>query len=89
MVNQLYENHLVRKGDACLTELHFRNIKLNSMQEAKGSTRDTSKMSTVEMQIAERLRKYPDEALTNLNQFIDEDLLEEGVRLLYDRSVPG
>jgi hypothetical protein len=25
-VNQLYENQLVRKGDACTTELHFRNI---------------------------------------------------------------
>lgn len=59
------------------------------MQEAKGSTRDTSKMSTVEMQIAERLRKYPDEALTNLNQFIDEDLLEECFQLLNKRSAAG
>jgi hypothetical protein len=25
-VNQLYENQSVRKGDACITELHFRNI---------------------------------------------------------------
>lgn len=73
MVNQLYENHLVRKGDACSTELHFRNIKLNSMQEAKGRTRDKSKMSTVEMQIAERSRKFLGEAITNLNQFIDEE----------------
>ena len=64
-------------------------MKLNSMQEAKGSTRDMSKMSTVEMQIAERLRKYPDEALTNLNQFIDEDLLEECFQLLNKRSAAG
>ena len=33
------------------------------------------KMSTVEMQIAERARKYPCEALTNLHQFIDEPML--------------
>ena len=59
------------------------------MQEAKGSTRDMSKMSTVEMQIAERLRKYPDEALTNLNQFIDEDLLEECFQLLNKHSAAG
>ena len=88
-MNQLYESHLVRKGDACLTELHFRNIKLNSMQKAKGCTRDKSKMSTVEMQIAERSRKFPEEALTNLNQFIDEELLGECFQLLNKRSASG
>lgn len=31
---------------------------------------------TVEMQIAERARKYPDEALTNLHEMIDVRLLE-------------
>lgn len=59
------------------------------MQKAKGSTRDKSTMSTVEMQIAERSRKFPDEALTNLNQFIDEELLGECFQLLNKRSASG
>ena len=59
------------------------------MQEAKGRTRDKSKMSTVEMQIAERSRKFPDDALTNLNQFIDQDLLGECFQLLNKRSASG
>ena len=59
------------------------------MQEAKRRTRDKGKMSTVEMQIAERSRKFPDEALTNLNQFIDEELLEESFKLLNKKSASG
>lgn len=59
------------------------------MQKAKGCTRDKSKMSTVEMQIAERSRKFPEEALTNLNQFIDEELLGECFQLLNKRSASG
>lgn len=59
------------------------------MQQAKRRTRDTGKMSTVEMQIAERSRKFPDEALTNLNQFIDEALLEECFQLLNKQSASG
>jgi RNA-directed DNA polymerase len=59
------------------------------MQKAKGCTRDKSKMSTVEMQIAERSRKIPDEALTNLNQFIDQELLGECFQLLNKRSASG
>lgn len=59
------------------------------MQEAKGRTRDKSKMSTVEMQIAERSRKFPDEALTNLNPFIDQELLGECFQLLNKRSASG
>jgi group II intron reverse transcriptase/maturase len=59
------------------------------MQEAKRRTRDKGKMSTVEMQIAERSRKFPGEALTNLNQFIDEELLEECFHLLNKRSASG
>ena len=35
------------------------------------------KMLTVEMQIAERARKYRLEALTNLHEFIDVPLLQE------------
>lgn len=58
-------------------------------KEAKRSTRDKGKMSTVEMQIAERSRKFPGEALTNLNQFIDEELLEDCFKLLNKRSASG
>lgn len=47
------------------TELHFRNIQC---------TRDMGKMLPVEMQIAERARKYRSEALTNLHEFINEPL---------------
>lgn len=41
------------------------------------------------MQIAERSRKFPDEALTNLNQFIDEELLDECFQILNKRSASG
>ena len=46
-------------------------------------------MSTGELQIAERARKYKQEALTNLNQFIDEKLLHECYRNLNKNSSPG
>lgn len=59
------------------------------MQQAQRSTRDKGKMSTVEMQIAARSRKFPDEALTNLNQFIDEEVLEECFMRLNKRSASG
>jgi RNA-directed DNA polymerase len=89
-VNQLYENQLVRKGDACFTELHFRNIKPTFMQEkARKGTRDNGRVSTVEMQIAARARNYPDEALTNLHQFIDEALLHECYGILNKQSASG
>jgi len=39
------------------------------------------KMSTVEMQIAERARQYTDAPLTNLHQFIDLPLLEASFAL--------
>ncbi len=53
------------------------------------STSDKGKMSTVEMQIAERLRKYPGESLTNLSQFIDEDYVQECLELLNKASASG
>ena len=59
------------------------------MQKAKRGTRDKSKMSTVEMQIAARSRKFPGEALTNLSQFIDEELLEESFQQLNKQSASG
>jgi RNA-directed DNA polymerase len=46
-------------------------------------------MSTEELQIAERARKHPHEALTNLSQFIDEDMLATSYRSLNKNSSPG
>lgn len=47
------------------------------------------RMSTVELQIAERARKYKGEALTNLHQFIDEEFMESSFRKLNKNSSPG
>jgi len=46
-------------------------------------------MSTEELQIAERAKKYEQEALTNLHQFIDEKLLHKCYRNLNKNSSPG
>ena len=46
-------------------------------------------MSTKELQIAERARKYKQEALTNLQQFIDEKLLHKCYQNLNKNSSPG
>jgi RNA-directed DNA polymerase len=46
-------------------------------------------MSTKEQQIAERARKFKDEALTNLQQYIDVELLEESYQKLNKKSSPG
>jgi group II intron reverse transcriptase/maturase len=46
-------------------------------------------MSTVELQIAERARKHPQEALTNLSQFINENMLALSYRSLNKNSSPG
>jgi group II intron reverse transcriptase/maturase len=46
-------------------------------------------MSTVEIQIAERARKYPEQALTNLHGFIDEALLHEALAGLNKRGAVG
>jgi group II intron reverse transcriptase/maturase len=46
-------------------------------------------MSTVEMQIAARVRSYPEEALTNLHQFIDEEFLHECYAILNRQSASG
>ena len=53
------------------------------------STRDKGRVSTVEMQIAARARNYPEEALTNLHQFIDEELLHECYGILNKQSASG
>ena len=39
-------------------------------------------MSTVEVQIAERARKYPGTVLTNLHHFIDTAMLQESFDIL-------
>ena len=46
-------------------------------------------MLTKELQIAERARKFKHEALTNLQQFIDLELLEESYQKLNKQSSPG
>lgn len=46
-------------------------------------------MSTVEMQIAERARKFPDQALTNLHQFINEPMLQECFNSLNRKGASG
>jgi RNA-directed DNA polymerase len=46
-------------------------------------------MSTVKLQIAERARNHPQEALTNLSQFINEDMLALSYRSLNKNSSPG
>jgi RNA-directed DNA polymerase len=46
-------------------------------------------MLTVEMQIAERARKYPDEALTNLHEMIDVRLLEVCFASLNKKGASG
>ena len=70
---------------SCILE----TLNSNSMQQARSSIEDRSKMSTVEMQIAERSRNFPGEALTNLNKFIDAELLEECFHLLNRQSAVG
>ncbi len=47
------------------------------------------KMSTVELQIAERARKYKGEALHNLHHYIDEALLQESYEKLNKKSAAG
>lgn len=47
------------------------------------------KMSTEELQIAERARKYKQEALTNLNQFITVAMLRNCYHSLNKNSSPG
>jgi RNA-directed DNA polymerase len=47
------------------------------------------KMSTVELQIAERARKFKREALHNLHQFIDAPLLQESYERLNKKSAEG
>ena len=48
-----------------------------------------SKMSTVELQIAERARKLKGEALNNLHHFIDAQLLQESYEQLNKKSAEG
>lgn len=46
-------------------------------------------MSTVEVHIAERAKKFPDEPLTNLHNYIDLKLLEESFGGLNKKGAPG
>ena len=47
------------------------------------------KMSTVEMQIAERARKYHDTPLTNLHNFINIDMLQQSFDMLNKHGASG
>ena len=47
------------------------------------------KMSTVELQIAERAKKYKGEALHNLHHYVDEALLQESYEKLNKKSAAG
>lgn len=57
--------------------------------ETFNCTRDMTRMSTLEMQIAERARKHPDQALTNLHSFIDEKMLYECFAMLNKKGASG
>ena len=46
-------------------------------------------MSTIQAQITEIARKYPDEGLTALNQYLTEDLLKESFRQLKKKAAAG
>ena len=46
-------------------------------------------MSTVELQIAERARKFKGEALHNLHHFIDAQFLQESYKKLNKKSAEG
>ena len=48
-----------------------------------------SMVSTVELQIAERIRKFEGEALLNLHPFIDAPLLQESYTQLNKKSAGG
>src|SRR6476661_5210314 len=46
-------------------------------------------MLTVEMQIANRARNHPKEALTNLHEFIDEGMLHRSFERLNKKAASG
>jgi len=46
-------------------------------------------MSTIEIQIAEKVKKCPEEAITNLHQYIDEKLLQESFESLNKQGASG
>ena len=48
-----------------------------------------SKVSTVELQIAERIKKFEGETLLNLHPFIDASLLQESYAQLNKQSAGG
>ena len=59
------------------------------MQKEKQRTGYEEKVSTVEMQIAARSGQHLDQALTNLNQFIDEEFLMACFHTLNRQSASG
>ena len=61
-------------------ELYIRNMTY---------TRDMNNMSTVEIQIAERARKFADEPLTNLHGFVDQTMLNGCFESLNKKGAAG
>src|SRR6056297_1363168 len=61
-------------------------LKLRNIKRTRGVK---EQMSTEQLQIAQRARKFKGEGLTNLHQFIDEGLLKKSYQSLNKNSSPG
>lgn len=61
-------------------------LKLGNIKRTRGVK---EQMSTKQLQIAQRARKFKGEGLTNLHQFIDEGLLKKSYQGLNKNSSPG
>lgn len=73
-------NPLYREGRCLNLDMYNRNIPY---------TRDMNKMSTVDVHIAKRTKKFPDEPLTNLHSFIDLELLHGCLDALNKKGAAG
>ncbi|WP_338238196.1 group II intron reverse transcriptase/maturase [Persicobacter diffluens] len=62
---------------------------VDNLETLKQAPDATKKMSTVELEIAARARKHKNTALTNVSQFIDENMLTDCFHSLNKNSSPG
>lgn len=69
-----------REGRCLNVDMYTRNILY---------TRDMQTMSTIDIHIAERAKKFPDEPITNLHSFIDVNLLYECLATLNKKGAAG
>ena len=74
------ESRLLGKGDALNRGCNLETLTIPEMD---------NKMLTYELQIAERAKKFEQEALTNLHQFIDIDFLRSSFISLNKNSASG